>query len=172
MSTSTPVALWLGVLQRTLPTCGVRWAIKWRWSPKTWSPASPASRWARLECRCFAQCWSLFLCPAHAESGWCLSDAALACAAFYYGWQMALLVLGIMPFLVVGVWLQTKFTAGAHNKVTHDAALPPIVQAPSQYVWAVTPHESTGKHRSSLMSHNAWCHADRIRVCQRECDCQ
>ena len=44
----------------------------------------------------------------------------LASAGFYYGWQMALLILGIMPFLIVAAWLQTKFTAGAHNKVTHD----------------------------------------------------
>ena len=44
----------------------------------------------------------------------------LASAGFYYGWQMALLILGIMPFLIVAAWLQTKFTAGAHNKVTND----------------------------------------------------
>ena len=30
---------------------------------------------------------------------------------------MALLILGIMPFLIVAAWLQTKFTAGAHFKV-------------------------------------------------------
>ncbi len=38
-------------------------------------------------------------------------------AGFYYGWQMALLILGIMPFLIVAAWIQTKFTAGAHNQV-------------------------------------------------------
>ena len=58
--------------------------------------------------------------------------AAVASAGFYYGWQMALLILGIMPFLIVAAWLQTKFTAGAHNKVTNSAAallhhMPPAV---------------------------------------------
>ena len=38
-------------------------------------------------------------------------------AGFYYGWQMTLLILGIMPFLIVAAWLQTKFTAGAHTAV-------------------------------------------------------
>ena len=43
-------------------------------------------------------------------------------AGFYYGWQMALLILGIMPFLIVAAWVQTKFTAGAHNQVSSHAA--------------------------------------------------
>jgi len=86
------------------------------------------------------------------------SQAAVASAGFYYGWQMALLILGIMPFLIVAAWLQTKFTAGAHNKVTHDVAalpqhLPPTVRAPS----LLSSHDSTVQHMFSCMSHSVWC---------------